>query len=178
MPRALGMVLVLLLAACQTVQPNPQVLTFAPHLQHNLGILAEGLANELPVCLTGEIRGDTVILDQIHIPRINHSDTVSTNYDGTTCPKNTLAFWHNHPKPETVTFSDGPNPGCWISYTDIRTSTQERRLFEIVQTSRYNWCWFTRLQIAARVFMEGDFPDYIPIIKGQGEVPFPFIPPQ
>jgi hypothetical protein len=161
-------------ATAPVVMP-PSQLVFAPHLQSNLGILAEGLEREIPLCLTGPIRGDTAEVTGIHIPKIVRSDTVSTDYEGDTCPANTLAFWHNHPKPETVDFEEKPNPGCWLSWTDLRTSIREGRLFEVVQTSRGNWCWFSRYQIVAVIFTgEGEIPDYLPYIPGQGTVPITF----
>lgn len=136
--RALG--LAVLLAACTAPGPAaPDGLRIAPGLLNRLDVLAQGLDNEIIVCLTGGHATARALATGFHMPR--HRLSAPNRVSAARCPAGTLALWHNHPYPLPV------DSFCFLSTRDIRSMRRNDWPFAMVHVRAGIWCWWDRAQI-------------------------------
>lgn len=158
-------ILALALAAPAAAAPppgdTPTHLVIDVGLLARLRILAQGLHNEIVLCLTGAVEGPTAVATGFVMP-----DPVRSDADGALfgpCPTTALAVWHNHPlsappgpsaqAPSSYRRSLG-DPGasardlCALSESDIRTTAQAGYPFVVVAVGSDTWCWWTLAQVS------------------------------
>lgn len=108
-----------------------------------LGSLADTIDVETVRCLIGTVEGEQAVIDLAWEPPI-HAST-RTNVRFTSCPRATLALWHNH-------LWNGkylPEDACYLSRVDIEEAMRPNAPeVHIVQVSVDVACWWTRRQIA------------------------------
>lgn len=124
---------------------TPTELEIEPALLTRLQTLAEGLHQEIVLCLEGRIRGDKAIVDDFVMPTPRLSTPTRSSFDR--CPSGTLASWHNHPRVGTSTVSKTNSSHasrrlCVLSETDIQTAERLRHPFVVVAVDARTWCWW------------------------------------
>jgi hypothetical protein len=157
-------------AAAQTGVP-PR-LVFDAGLLARLRTLAAGLHDEIVLCLTGALDGQTVVAIGFVMPDPHLSDSDRASFGP--CPNAAVAIWHNHPlerrSPEASAIepsyarpqgdpNSSPRDFCALSETDIRTAAREGYPFVVVAVDGETWCWWSRdevLALARRKAMRGD----------------------
>jgi len=149
----------------------PRRLVLESGLLARLRTLAEGLHNEIVLCLTGTADSLTVIATGFVMPdpHLSSSDRASFG----PCPDGTVAIWHNHPLvaspvPGSTASSyrrpmadpnASPRDLCALSEADIATAAREGSPFVVVAVGADTWCWWTGTQVhslAERHAMRGD----------------------
>jgi hypothetical protein len=136
---------------------RPVELVVEPDLLAKLQTLAEGLRNEIVLCLTGEQAGDTAYAHGFVMPTPRLSTPNRSSFDA--CPPNTLASWHNHPA-QLASGRDGTimsgmleNPErrarwlCVLSDIDIETAERLKHPFIVVSVDGSTWCWWTLTEV-------------------------------
>ncbi len=153
---AAGAVVLGLLGAGPWSADDPTEFVVEPNLLARLQTLADGLHNEIVLCLEGPIRGDVAFADTFEMPTPRESSPMRSSFDP--CPDGTLASWHNHP---TSSPSDSNGlPGrrsspsrsqrlCVLSETDIATAGRLRYPFVVVAVDGRTWCWWTLAEVDA-----------------------------
>jgi len=133
---------------------GPTELTVEASLLARLQTLADGLHNEIVLCLSGHVRGDMATALDFEMPAPRESTPVRSSFDP--CPPGTLASWHNHPpSPGTrvATHSDSPYAAerarrlCVLSETDISTARRLRYPFVVVSVNSDTWCWWSLAEV-------------------------------
>lgn len=135
--------------ASQATRPTPTRLVIEPDLLTRLQTLAEGLHQEIVLCLQGRTRGDVAVVDDFIMPVPRLSTPTRSSFDP--CARGTLASWHNHPSGPSVTAprpgaavsADGARRLCVLSETDIHTAERLRHPFVVVSVDAGTWCWWT-----------------------------------
>lgn len=151
-------------AAALPPEPSPPTrLVVDSGLLARLRTLAAGLHNEIVLCLTGSVDGQTAVATGFVMPDPHLSGPDGASFGQ--CPGTPVAIWHNHPleeRPVAAGSSAEPSyarprgdPGasprdfCALSETDIRTAAREGYLFAVVAVDGETWCWWTRDQVLA-----------------------------
>lgn len=128
----------------------PTTFEVQPDLLARLQTLAEGLHNEIVLCLGGHVRGDTAFVRDFRMPKPRESTPMRSSFDP--CPPGTLASWHNHPgiapSSSGAALASGYDHGrarrlCVLSSTDIETASRLRYPFVVVAVNAGTWCWWT-----------------------------------
>jgi hypothetical protein len=124
----------------------PTRLVLEANLSVKLRVLADGLHNEIVLCLYGRVESGTAHLTRFSMPTPRRSSTSGATFER--CPTGALATWHNHPRPPTgiraprsVTTA-GTSDLCRLSDTDVRTASRHGHPFTIVAVSSATWCWW------------------------------------
>lgn len=135
----------------------PAELILKPDLLAKIQTLAEGLHNEIVLCLTGHFAGDTAYATDFVMPTPRVSTPTRSSFDA--CPRNTLASWHNHPaelgsvsvRPVARGLFDDPERRarwlCVLSDTDIETAERLRHPFIVVSVDGATWCWWSLSEV-------------------------------
>lgn len=136
------------------VPRQPTELVVESTLLSRLQTLADGLHNEIVLCLRGSIRGDTAYATGFEMPRPRESTPMRSSFDP--CPSGTLASWHNHPPtmrsrtvaaiPASATEKRARRL-CVLSRIDIATANRLEYPFAIVSVDGHTWCWWTLEEI-------------------------------
>lgn len=88
--------LVLLALLGCSAQP-PTKVHYMPNVLNNLINIYDNRSREMPICLLGNKKGDTYIIDDIKIPVIYSANNVSTSFSPEICQnKKYLGMIHNH----------------------------------------------------------------------------------
>lgn len=130
---------------------EPTELVIDPALLTRLQTLAEGLRQEIVLCLSGPSRGDTAYARDFVMPVPRLSTPTRSSFDP--CPRGTLASWHNHPRaggslilaggrPRRVDQARAARRLCVLSETDIHTAARLRHPFVVVSVDAGTWCWW------------------------------------
>ncbi len=133
------------------VSRPPSQLVIAPDLLSKLQTLADGLHNEIVLCLSGSARADTARLLSFSMPTPTRSSPAGAAF--ASCPSGTLATWHNHPQaPPGVRvprarLESGAADLCQLSSTDIDTTLKEGFYFTVVSVNASVSCWWTLAQV-------------------------------
>jgi len=138
--------------ASQAARPTPSRLELEPDLLARVQTLAEGLHQEVVLCLVGHVRGDVAVVSDFVMPVPRLSTPTRSSFDR--CPRKTLASWHNHP------LRGGPGAAvtgfasasrarrlCVLSETDIHTAERLRHPFVVVSVDAATWCWWTLAEV-------------------------------
>ena len=121
-----------------------------------LQTLADGLHNEIVLCLAGPVRGDVAFADNFEMPIPRESSPMRSSFDP--CPDGTLASWHNHPSSGGSASTGSAERGsslsraqrlCVLSETDIATAGRLRYPFVVVAVDGRTWCWWTLAEVDA-----------------------------
>ena len=75
---------------------NSLRLETAPHIFDELDALADTLHVETVRCLIGTVEGNRAVIDLAWQPPIQFSESTRVVYHS--CPRATIALWHNHPE--------------------------------------------------------------------------------
>ena len=114
----------------------------APNIFDELDALADTLRVESVRCLIGTVRGGNAIIDLAWQPAIESSGSNSVAYQS--CPRATIALWHNHPD----LFGVEAEYACYLSAVDIREASDPRApVVQIVQVNSRVACWWSKNQI-------------------------------
>ena len=136
---------------------QPEELVVEPDLLAKLQTLSEGLRNEIVLCLTGELAGDTAYARGFVMPTPRLSTPKRSSFDA--CPDHTLASWHNHPARLTGTKNRTSMSGlledperrarwlCVLSDIDIETAGRLKHPFIVVSVDGSTWCWWTLSEV-------------------------------
>ncbi len=136
---------------------RPLELVVEPDLLAKIQTLADGLHNEIVLCLTGSQAGDTAYVTDFVMPTPRLSTPTRSSFDA--CPHNTLASWHNHPaelgsgriRQVAAGLLDDPDRRarwlCVLSDTDIATAERLRHPFIVVSVDGATWCWWTLSEV-------------------------------
>lgn len=139
---------------------RPSTLVLTVPLAAKLNTLADGLHNEIVLCLSGIVTGEVGRATGFVMPTPHESAPRSGSFDA--CSGESLAVWHNHPLTELVEgVADSARPQvrarsrrpeearelCRLSGSDIRTLAAQGRPFAVVSVNRDTWCWWTLAQI-------------------------------
>jgi hypothetical protein len=136
---------------------RPVELVLEPDLLAKIQTLADGLHNEIVLCLTGRLAGDTAYASDFVMPTPRLSTPTRSSFDA--CPRTTLASWHNHPaelgsgsiRPIARGLLDDPERRarwlCVLSDTDIETAERLRHPFIVVSVDGTTWCWWTLSEV-------------------------------
>lgn len=149
----------------------PRRLVLESGLLVRLRTLAEGLHNEIVLCLTGAADSLSVVATGFVMPypRLSSSDRASFG----PCPDATVAIWHNHPlvaprEPGSALSSNrrpmadpdaSPRDLCALSDADIQAAARAGSPFVVVAVGADTWCWWSSTQVhalAERQAMRGD----------------------
>lgn len=136
-------------------------LTFDLPVQYTLDAMAEGLHNEMMLCLLGEVKPGEVFINRIEVPPIMASTPLMVMSAG--CKGRTLAVWHNHPFIPAL--HEDPADACYLSVPDVRLAEKSRTRYFVVQVNGEVRCWWQRDQIlsAERVPFLGNQWRILPI---------------
>lgn len=150
------------------VRPDPdppKQLVIEEPLLAKLQTLADGLHNEIVLCLEGSVRGDTAYAADFFMPAPTHSSPLRSV--SRPCPGRALATWHNHPLVPGAPGAAGggkwssppaESPGesrdisraerlCALSGDDIETSAALPHPFVVVGVDAHVWCWWSRVEV-------------------------------
>jgi len=135
---------------------EPTEFVVEPGLLARLQTLADGLHNEIVLCLEGPVRGGVAYADHFEMPTPRESSPMRSSFDP--CPDGTLASWHNHPT-SNRSADAGRSVGagspsraqrlCVLSETDIATAGRLRYPFVVVAVDAETWCWWTLAEVDA-----------------------------
>lgn len=132
------------------VPRQPSELVVDAALLSRLLTLADGLHNEIVLCLRGAVRGDTAYATGFEMPRPRESTPMRSSFDP--CPAGTLASWHNHPPtmrsarlaaPPADAHDKRARRLCVLSKIDIATADRLEYPFAVVAVDGETWCWWT-----------------------------------
>lgn len=139
---------------------DPARLFVDPVLLVKLQTLADGLNNEIVLCLTGTVDGGAGHATDFVMPTVHSSTPTSSSVDG--CPPETIGVWHNHTPVGTAIArmarswngsSRQPRAVgvaaelCRLSRRDIETLSAADYPFAVISVDRDTWCWWTRDQL-------------------------------
>lgn len=140
----------------RSVSP-PSDLVLTPELLARLQTLADGLFNEIVLCLEGYVDGETAYAVDFSMPTPRESTPMRSSFDP--CEPGTLASWHNHPTgkhPASLASvatrsatKDRARRLCVLSGTDISTAERLRYPFAVVAVDGGTWCWWTLEEVEA-----------------------------
>ncbi len=132
-----------------------------PPLLGKLQTLADGLNNEIVLCLTGSVSEGVGRATDFVMPAVHISTPTSSSVDA--CPDQTVAVWHNHTLLGTAlarmarswnTIGQRPRASglaaelCRLSERDIATLVGSAYPFSVVSVDQNTWCWWTYEQVA------------------------------
>jgi hypothetical protein len=145
---AAGAIVIAMGFAATSVHRSPEELVIEPELLTRLQTLAQGLHQEIVLCLKGGVRGNRAIVDDFEMPLPRLSTPTRSSFER--CPRGTLASWHNHPPgllaatPMVSGASEAHRARrlCVLSETDIRTAGRLRHPFVVVSVDAKTWCWW------------------------------------
>ena len=133
--------------------PNPHVLLISRQVLDNLSLLFYafggdgGPRGEYIVCLEGEIRGDTLDINDFRMPHMTRSTPMSASMhpEGTCKQYDTVIGWlHNHP----THFGEKPLSSCYLSRVDVSTWLNYSDLpVAFVQCGQHSFAWWFRGQV-------------------------------
>lgn len=148
-------------ATAHTSAPTEGARLFVdPVLLGKLQTLADGLNNEIVLCLTGSVGDGVGHATNFVMPAVHASTPTSSSVDA--CPDETIAVWHNHTLLGTALakmarswngLSLQPRaPGlaadlCRLSEQDIATLVGSDYPFSVISVDQDTWCWWTRQQV-------------------------------
>jgi hypothetical protein len=142
-------VLLTIVLGSNVLQRSPDVLVIEPELLTRLQTLAEGLHQEVVLCLKGSVRGNRAIVDDFVMPVPRLSTPTRSSFER--CPRQTLASWHNHPpnmlapigtRVSAASDAHRARRLCVLSQTDIQTAGRLRHPFVVVSVDAKTWCWW------------------------------------
>ena len=128
-------------------------------LLSRLNILSTGLENEIGLCLTGTIKGNEGKAIDFYMPP--HLFSVPKNLRASffRCPKNTIAWWHNH-----------PTGVCALSFGDVHATLSYLFPFAVINVRRGMWCWWSRDQVDHLIKTRNTEQKKLPIYALPGQV--------
>jgi hypothetical protein len=136
------------------VPSQPSELVMEAGLLSRLQTLADGLHNEIVLCLNGVVRGDTAYASDFDMPGPRESTPMRSSFDP--CPRGTLASWHNHPSSQRSgafaslgesLMEKRARRLCVLSQIDIATAERLRYPFAVVSVDADTWCWWTLREV-------------------------------
>ncbi len=121
---------------------NTLRLEIAPHIFDELDALADTLHVETVRCLIGTVEGNRAVIDLAWQPPIQFSESTRVAYQS--CPRATIALWHNHPELPGV----DAEYACYLSNVDLREASNPLApIVQIVQVNSRVACWWSQRQV-------------------------------
>ena len=121
-------------------------LEIAPHISDELDALADTLHVETVRCLIGTVDGNRAVIDLAWQPPIRFSESTRVVYQS--CPRATIALWHNHPELPGV----DAEYACYLSYIDLQDAGNPLApIAQIVQVNSRVACWWSKRQVLRAV---------------------------
>ena len=121
-------------------------LEIAPHIFDELDALADTLHVETVRCLIGTVHGNRAVIDLAWQPPIQFSDSTGVVYQS--CPRATIALWHNHPELPGI----DAEYACYLSYVDLQEASNPLApIAQIVQVNSRVACWWSKRQVLRAV---------------------------
>ena len=120
------------------VSDQKYTLSISPPILQVLNMSAQMLENggEVFFCLTGSTDGKDAHIDGYFVPQqTSYADRVDASPE--LCPKETVAWWHNHPRGT-----------CALSAADINFAIRAKKIpFVVLHTDGHMYCWWARNQV-------------------------------
>ncbi len=121
-------------------------LEIAPYIFDELDALADTLHVETVRCLIGTVDGNRAVIDLAWQPPIQFSESTRVVYQS--CPRATIALWHNHPELPGV----DPEYACYLSHIDLQEASNPLApIVQIVQVNSRVACWWSKRQVLRAV---------------------------
>ena len=121
-------------------------LEIAPHIFDELDALADTLHVETVRCLIGTVNGNRAAIDLAWQPPIRFSESTRVGYRS--CPRATIALWHNHPELSGV----DAEYACYLSHIDLQEASNPLApIAQIVQVNSRVACWWSKRQVLRAV---------------------------
>ncbi len=121
-------------------------LEIAPHIFDELDALADTLHVETVRCLIGTLDGNRAVVDLAWQPPIRFSGSTRVVYQS--CPRATIALWHNHPELPGI----DAEYACYLSHVDLlEASNPLAPIVQIVQVNSRVACWWSKRQVLRAV---------------------------
>lgn len=121
-------------------------LEIAPYIFDELDALADTLHVETVRCLIGTVDGNRAVIDLAWQPPIRFSESTRVVYQS--CPRATIALWHNHPELPGV----DAEYACYLSRIDLQEASNPLApLVQIVQVNSRVACWWSKRQVLRAV---------------------------
>lgn len=128
------------------VPSNTLRLEIAPLIFDELDGLADTLHVETVRCLIGTVNGNRAVIDLAWQPPIRFSESTRVGYQS--CPRATIALWHNHPALPGV----DAEYACYLSHIDLREASNPLApIVQIVQVNSRVACWWSKRQVLRAV---------------------------
>ncbi len=125
---------------------NSLRLEIAPHIFDELDALADTLHVETVRCLIGTVNGNRAVIDLAWQPPIRFSESTRVAYQS--CPRATIALWHNHPELPGI----DAEYACYLSHIDLREASNPLApIAQIVQVNSRVACWWSKRQVLRAV---------------------------
>ena len=125
---------------------NTLRLEIAPHIFDELDALADTLHVETVRCLIGTMDGNRAVIDLAWQPPIQFSESTRVVYQS--CPRATIALWHNHPELPGV----DAEYACYLSHMDLQEASNPLApIVQIVQVNSLVACWWSKRQVLRAV---------------------------
>jgi len=121
-------------------------LEIAAHIFDELDALADTLHVETVRCLIGTVDGNRAVIDLAWQPPIRFSESTRVVYQS--CPRATIALWHNHPELPGI----DAEYACYLSHIDLREASNPLApIAQIVQVNSRVACWWSKRQVLRAV---------------------------
>ncbi len=121
-------------------------LEIAPQIFDELDALADTLHVETVRCLIGTVEGNRAVIDLAWQPPIQLSESTRVVYRS--CPRATIALWHNHPELPGVDAAYA----CYLSHIDLQEASNPLApIVQIVQVNSRVACWWSKRQVLRAV---------------------------
>lgn len=128
------------------VPSNTLRLEIAPHIFDELDAWADTLHVETVRCLIGTMDGNRAVIDLAWQPPIQFSASTRVVYQS--CPRATIALWHNHPELRGV----DAEYACYLSHIDLQEASNPLvPIVQIVQVNSRVACWWSKGQVLRAV---------------------------
>ncbi len=111
-----------------------------------LDALADTLHLETVRCLIGIVDGNRAVIDLAWQPPIRFSESTGVVYQS--CPRATIALWHNHTELRGV----DAEYACYLSQIDLQEASNPLApIVQIVQVNSRVACWWSKRQVLRAV---------------------------